>query len=330
MSNYNFNMGYGRHWMDSFPSKGGRVFFVVSSSDDRYDMISNIVVEDPTGKVRLFTSIESAYAAATDGANDTIYYLAGPNSQTLTAQLVWAKDYCHLIGVCAPVGPAKRARIFMTSTVATSPMIDITTAEGCIFKDFYIFHGIADAAALGCVRLASTAMRNYFENVHFAGIGNATQDAAGAYSLFLDGAAENLFVNCQIGLDTIARGTGANSEILVDTAATRNEFRDCLIYAWIEATTHPLVKLADATSIDRYLTFKNCLFLNESENYGTTSAGIFKLTADLTQGFIMVINCVGNSGSSSATKWDVDDRDKIYLFNAPTPAADTAGLTRNV
>jgi len=84
--------------------------------------------------------------------------------------------------------------------------------------------------------------------------------------------------------------------------------------------------LADATAVDRDLTFDNCLFLNMSEDYAVTQSGNFKLTSDLTKGYIVLKDCV----SVGASKWDVDDRDKIHLFNSPTPAADTAGIARQV
>ncbi len=326
--NYNLNAGYGKQFLVDYPSLGGKVFIVMSPTDARYNMVADIIKPDPDGEIRLFTNLEAAYDATTSNSNDVIYLFGGSVSQYLTGTLDWSKNYVHLIGVCAPVGVGNRARIFMTAGVADTPMIKIS-GTGCVFKNISIFHGIDDDAALVAVEVSGS--RNYFENVRIAGIGDDKQDAAGACSLKLDGAAENKFVNCAIGLDTVARGSAANSEILIDTASARNIFKDCLIYAWIEhASNHPLVKLADATAIDRYLIFDNCLFYHFSENYAITQAGIFKLVADLTQGHIIVKDCVGMSGSTTPTKWDVDDRDKIYLFNSPTPAADTAGLTRNV
>jgi hypothetical protein len=316
--------GYGRQFLADYPSLGGKVFIVMSSTDARFNMVQDILKTDPDGVVRLYTDIEEAYDATTTNSNDVIYYFGGSSSQNLTETLTWSKNYVHLIGVCAPVGIGNRARIFMTSTVDDSPMVTVS-GSGCVFKNFSIFHGIDDAAAL--IAMTVSGSRNYFENVRIAGIGDTTQDAAGACSLKLDGAEENTFVNCVIGLDTISAGTAANSEILVDGASKRNLFKDCKIVRLIEhETNHPLVKLADATAIDRDLTFDNCLFLNMSENYGTTQTGNFKLVADLTQGYIILKDCV----SVGATQWDVDDRNKIYLFNSPTPAADTAGISRAV
>jgi hypothetical protein len=173
--------------------------------------------------------------------------------------------------------------------------------------------------------------RNRFDNCHIAGIGNNANDIAGAYSLKLTGS-ENEFRNCDIGLDTTLAGTNANSEILLDGSASRNKFLDCLIYRMIEhATNHPLVKLADATAIDRYLWFKNCLFLSQSVNYAFAQTGVFKLVSALTQGFIIVENCHANPGDhSSVVKWDADDRNQISLFATPLAIGDTAGTPLEV
>lgn len=114
----------------------------------------------------------------------------------------------------------------MTAGLA-DPIMMTFSGSGCYFKNFSIFHGVDQAAALTAASL--TGSRNYFENVRIAGIGNDTQDAAGACSLKLDGASENKFVDCVIGLDTIAAGSAANSEILVDGGASRNKFVNCTI-----------------------------------------------------------------------------------------------------
>ena len=55
--------------------------------------------------------------------------------------------------------------------------------------------------------------------------------------------------------------------------------------------------MADATAIDRDLTFDNCLFLSMSENYAYTQGGVFKLAADLTQGYIVVKDCMAVNAS---------------------------------
>ncbi len=286
-------------------------------------------------------TLAAALAKCVANQNDCVFLIAEGNASGNTAGTYWTTDYqsatldwnkdlVHLIGVNLAGGIAGRARIAFLSTYATASNLFTVSANGCRIENIHAFAGVADTSPVGCCKVTGT--RNKFINCHLAGIGNDANDIAGAYSLRLSGAAENQFYNCEIGLDTIARGTGANSEILVDTIAARNYFEDCRIYALIEhASNHPLVKLAAATSIDRTLHFKNCAFINESVNYGIAQAGVFKLVADLTQGFILLENCWTNpSDASTAPKWDVDDRNKICIINSPTPAADTVGVGRMV
>jgi len=270
-----------------------------------------------------FKTMEVAEDALTNNNNDILFYIGGSSGLNLTQQLVWDKSYTHLVGISAPVGAGKRARIFMTSTVTSTPMIQIT-GSGCVFSNLYIFHGIANAAALVCVEV--TGGRNYFDNVHFAGIGNATQDAAGACSLKLNGAEENKFNNCQIGLDT--QGTrGANSsEILCDGSAVRNEFVDCLIYAYISAAGHPLVKIADNAGLDRYLRFRNCTFLSESLNNGTAMTSAFSIPASMVTSYIILDQC----RAIGITAWDSNSRGKLYADMVAPAASAGGGLSTNL
>jgi hypothetical protein len=204
--------------------------------------------------------IEEAEDKCVANRHDTVLYLAGSSGDTLAAQLTWDKNYTHLIGLTAPTNIAQRARIFYAAALTTTPMLNIT-ASGCIFANIYIFHGVASTASLVCTQV--TGGRNYFRNVHFAGIGHATGqgDVAGARSLLLAGAEECLFEGCSIGLDTIAR-SAANAEIEFTTQARRITFKDCMIYSYADAATHLMVKAASNGNIDRWIRFKDCTFLN--------------------------------------------------------------------
>jgi hypothetical protein len=216
-------------------------------------------------------TITAAYGKCTANQHDTIFYIAGSSSITLTAALTWAKNYTHLIGVCAPTEIAQRARIFQLATLTgASPLLNIT-ASGCIFKNFYIFQGVDDNTSL--INVQVTGGRNYFENVHFAGGGHATQAVDGGASLKLDGAEENTFVRCTIGVDTIDAATGMMG-ILFDSEAHRNMFRECVVRIRAGNGGAGFIEVIDATGIDRDNTFIDCLFLNNS---GT----------DLTSGFVI-------------------------------------------
>jgi len=280
---------------------------------------------------KAFKTYAKALSAMTAGKNDVLWVFAESNSASATtdyqsATLDWNKDLCHIIGVNAGGPVSQRARMAFISTYVTASNLFTLSANGCLIANVHFYAGVADAHPTGCVKV--TGQRNKFLNCHIAGIGDDLNDIAGAYSLKLDGAAECIFDDCTIGLDTIARGTAANSGVLVDTEATRNEFRNCRFIAQVEhATNHVHVRLADATSIDRYLLFKDCLFYYMSPNYAVGATGVMKLTAALTKGYIIVQRCMAFSDKPSvAIKWDVDDRNQIALLAEATPAADTAGV----
>lgn len=269
---------------------------------------------------RAYKTITKAYAQCVDGRGDIVYYLAGGTSITLTATLTWAKSYTHLIGVVAPTNIAQRARFFETALGVFTPMINVT-GSGCIFKDLYFFQGVASTAALVCFQV--TGGRNYFENVHFAGIGHATGqgDVVGARSLLLAGAEENTFVDCTIGVDTIARSV-ANAELEFTTQARRNIFKDCRFLSFADADTHLFIKAdAAASAIDRFALFENCLFYNAIDSTATAMTEAAAIHSSLS-GMLIMRNC----SLIGATDWEAATvSGKMYIDGA-APTAASSGL----
>lgn len=311
-----------------FPSTQGRIIFCRpgTGSDGR----------DGSTPQKAVKTLAEALSLATAGQNDIVALMYESNTAANTTdyqstQLDWNKEGVHLIGIGAGSFLGQRARIAAISTYTSVLPPFKLSANNCLVQGIEFFMGVADTTPLGCVQV--TGQRNVMRRCQISGIGNANNDIAGAYSLNLSGAAENVFEDCYIGLDTIVRSAQANCELLVDTISVRNKFVDCTIAAMIGHTSnHPLVRLTGATAIDRWLHFKRCLFLNESVNYAIAQTGNFKLSADLTQGFIILEDCMtqNSDDSQTAVKWDADDRNRIALMNAPTPAADTAGQARMV
>ncbi len=263
-----------------------------------------------------------AYALLRDGYNDTLCYIPGSGSITLTAGFVWAKSYAHFIGLCAPVQVAQRCRIFSASTATGITGLITVSGTGCIFQNLYFFHGANDTTAsfAGVV----SGQRNYFQNVHFAGIGHAALDVAGAGSLSIPAGAENRFVHCAIGLDTITRST-STCELQFSLAATRNEFEDCLIYAYIGNAGHALVQALLGTGIDRWQLFKNCLFQADSVNRGTALTTVFKLAAGIVQGIINLKSCTAVAFGTT-TVWDSGATGTVFADMATSTASAGGGL----
>ncbi len=266
----------------------------------------------------------AAYNKTVSGQNDVIYYLAGTSSLTLSAALTWSNSYTHLFGVCAPVHVGQRARIFQLSTLTgASPLITIS-GSGCIFKNLYIFQGVDDNTSLINVRV--TGGRNYFENVHFAGGGHATQAINGGASLHLyQSASENLFRNCTIGVDTVEAATGMDALLLSggtgSVHTTRNRFEHCTFRIKAGAGGVAFVELMTIYDIDRDLVFEDCIF----ENLAATaidSAFVVPAGFDKNDKRILLRNCLG----IGASKWDANDRGAVYGNMNAVTGADLSGV----
>ena len=264
-------------------------------------------------------TLEKAHSLCTAGNNDIVYLLSNGATNGSARQdeaLTWSKDATHLVGLCAPSGNP-RSRIAATSGVEFTPMVN-WSADACVLENVSMFQGYDDASAQNC--MAMTGQRNYIANTRISGMGHATAgDQAGSRSLTLSGDGENIFENCIIGLDTVARST-TNAEIELLSASNRNQFKNCKIESYADNAGHLFLKVGSG-GMDRYCDFRDCLF----DNVGTTA-----MTAALEMnasagGFVNIFN----SYCTGATDWTAADSTLVRLMT-PAPNAATSGLAVTV
>jgi hypothetical protein len=266
-----------------------------------------------------FKTLAVAYAALTDGKNDILYYIPGTSSITLSAKFEWGKSYTHFIGLGAPTMVGQRCRIFQLSTLtAASPLITIS-GSGCVWRNLYIFQGVADATSL--VNVSVTGGRNYFQNVHFAGGGHATQAVDGGASLLLNGAEECTFDGCTIGVDSAVASSGMVS-LLVDGDTKRCIFRNCNFTLYAGSTGAAFVEVADSSGFDRYLLFDRCVFINSCVTYAIASAFVIPAGMGSVTHRILLKDCMSNN----VTKNDASDRGIVYGNMNAVTAADLSGV----
>lgn len=289
---------------------------------------SNVYYVDPangdddnkgTAPEKPLATLTAAEDLCTANQHDVVAYIASSSSVSLTATLTWDKNFTHLVGLCAPTFAAQRSRIFAhADNDDVTPLLNVT-ATGCIFKDFYIFNGPDDAGCLANVQV--TGGRNYFENVHFAGGGHASNAIDGGSSLALTGAEECLFRGCTIGVDTIEAATGM-AGVRVDSDAKRIAFEDCRFTMFAGDVGAKFVEVVDSAGFDRYLDFKDCLFLNDSTT--TTMTEAFTVPAGMGSAThrILLRDCqfVGVG--------DIEDNDRgiVYANMGTITAGGNAGL----
>lgn len=266
-------------------------------------------------------TIAAAYAKCVANQHDVVLLNATSAGHTLSAALTWAKNYTHLVGMCAPGMVGQRARIFQLSTLTgMAPLIDITS-QGCVFRDLYSFQGVDDATSLVNVRL-NAAQRNHFQRVHFAGGGHATQAIDGGASLLLTGgASENLFEDCTVGVDTIDAGTGMAGLVFAATGGqARNIFRRCHFTLHAGHAGAVFVESLGNSGQDRYTLFDGCWFINLS---GTAMTQAFAIAAgfDPANKRFLLKDCV----KIGAGKWDNADRGAVYGNMNAVTGADLSG-----
>lgn len=277
-----------------------------------------------------FKTLARALAMATANNNDVIYLIAESNTASGTTDyqsstLTWNKDLTHLVGVCSPSQFSQRARIAQTSTATgISPLVNIT-ANGCYFANFSIFQGVADATSL--VACQVTGSRNVFQNVTFAGIGNATQVAAGAASLKLAAAQENIFQHCMIGQDTISVDQNCTG-LSCTSSATRNTFENCVFDSYISNAGFATVTIG-ANGIDRTLSFNNCQFWAKSTNKAVTQTSVFSIPS-ISQGAIVLFNSSFFTDGGTSGVWDSNSRGIIWNNTAAAAASGAGGEMTNL
>lgn len=295
----------------NYPSIVGNVYYVdPANGNDGQDGLSFD---------NAFKTLPTAYAATTANQNDIVFLVGNASSISLSATLTWAKNYTHLIGIAAPTGVATRARIFQASTATgLSPLLNIT-ATGCIFSNFYIFQGVDDATSL--INVQVTGGRNYFDSVHFAGGGHATNAVDGCASLKLDAAEECRFVNCTFGVDTISAATGVTS-VLFDSEAHRIKFEECYFTLYAGNAGATFIEVADSTGFDRYNVFRDCLFTNTSST-AMTSAFAIPAGVGAPRTFYLF-----NSILHGATDWESNDRGVVFLNTGTITAGGNAGIAQ--
>ena len=254
-----------------------------------------------TSRNDAFLTVTEALAAATADQDDVI--LITPSSSTgrtaETAAINWSKRRVHLIGATSPLAFSPRAGIGFGSAV-TSPSLTISN-RSCIFKNITIaqFNDVESN-----ILVDITSAYNYFENVHFQGIGNElTGNDADARVVRLNSADETTFNSCTFGLDSVIR-TAANMT-LEFTGSKNNSncvFRNCIFTMIADADAPRHVFVGDS-GMNRFALFDGCIFNDNSDmTSGTVQTDVMDTASSGDQGgTVLIKDCMMVAATGWAT-----------------------------
>jgi hypothetical protein len=179
------------------------------------------------------------------------------------------------------------------------------SASNCRFENISVMNDLNAAAAVGGLKVSGS--RNHFVNCHFAGnVGGSTSDVNTNYSLTLDGAQENLFERCVIGVDTNTRTSQLYEMRFMSSTSdgcARNIFRDCVIMTFAGGGTMTWLTVS-ANGQDRWNLFERCTFVNAVGSTATSLTQGFDIAGGSPGGAVILKDCVlvgATASESSAT-----------------------------
>jgi len=256
-------------------------------------------------------SIETAYGFCTTGDGDGIAIISSGTSSAhttsyLSDELTWSKNGITVYGVCAPTFYNQRARIADLSGVdSLAYLISVTGANNSFMN--LSFHNSPDDSLKGDDKaqhaaLKVTGVRNAFINVDI----KCTPDDASASKtdLWLSGADETNFVNCNFGNASYDAGDNAACHIYADGTTGNGQilFDHCTTIAQVSTgTAFGCVESGTATSLNGSWIFRDCIFSVWQANTGLTAmASWFIGTKPNTGNYVIGPTCM----VAGYAKWD--------------------------
>ena len=225
-------------------------------------------------------TLAAGYALLTSGNNDVLV-LIGNGTSTASARITtftWAKNACHLIGICAPSAISQRARIAnpTTSGLTITANFFTVSGSGCLFQNisWFVGAGAGQTGIAASICLTVTGQRNAFVNCDIEGMGDATSAVSStSRNILLNGGGENIFSHCNIGLDTVIR-TSANASVELQGGTARNSFENCTFLMWSSDGLQYFLYGTGASCMDRWVFFKGCNFMNAIKPAGGTACAL--------------------------------------------------------
>jgi len=298
---------------DGVPMVWGNVYFVdYRNGDDTWDGKSKETAKK---------TLSGAYAVATSN-NDDLIIIDGDSTVVETAMITWAKNRITVIGANGNRMYGQAAKVSIGSTVAATD-IALMQVSG-VRNNFIGIKFISDNdVAEGLYTIAEGGEYTTYHNCEF--YKSEDLDDAGA-SEFLHNGDSTQFFNCTFGSSANITGNIRANVLLTATLAGKkcrdSYFENCLFLAKADDTDKVFIYGANATDVERMLTFKGCTFFNNPLSAGTPAAAI-AFGAAQTQGAVF---CDTNCAVVDVTVMGTTGQN-IFVVSQDGSTYATAGLS---
>lgn len=324
--NYVQNAGYGLAEMIRMHTgimALGKILVVCPSTDTNYDRLNDLVKTDPDGVVRLYTTLQAAYTAATSNQNDVIL-LQGYGAHAVTTGIAWSKSRIHVIGMDGGDRLVQQgARVVGAAADDTGYVIKVTGTRNS-FRNIKFDQGSTDAAGLTVAQFGGEGTLCKNCSFVFSTATNIDGSETTTYEVVM-GEDSGTFINCTFGNDTLDT-TGARAVMAIDRVSNfsckSNIFKDCMWNILSDDANANFIRVLATSDAKFGNTFINPVF--HASICNTTGGVILTDAVDsvssLVEGDLFFINpaCNCTNFSSAIT-------DKLYVVGT-TSAAATSGV----
>jgi hypothetical protein len=320
---WNLSAGYGQ--LQAFlAAQGiptfGRILIVMPSTDANYGTFAELFPPDPDGDVRLFTTLESAYDAATTNRNDVIL-LSANATHSLSTGLNWTKSRIHVVGMDGGDRLLQQgAKVQVSGAVDTAYVLKNTGVRNS-FRNIKFIQSSTHANALTVAQMGGEG--NLYKDVSFTfGVAD-NLDQATAYEV-INGEDSGTFINVTFGADTLLT-SAARANMLIDQVTTNqefksNRFRGCEFLISSSQAGAQAIKMAAAGDILFTNHFDNCAFIASLDSAGgvactravSTANGTTKGTIYISYPRVHGYDDIGTNGTNN---------DNLYVFSHVPSAA---------
>lgn len=231
--NYNLNSGYGQLLAMQIAAAVGPTFgniLIVSEDSDPQrgnDILQEMFVPDPNGRVRFYRTLEAAYSAAETNSNDVIL-LSSHTTHALSTGIAWTKNRINVIGMDTGDRLVQQGAKVQLSGAVDSAYVIKNTGVRNSFRNIKFIQSSTHANALTCFQFGGEG--NLYKNCSFTfGVADNLDQATASEAVM--GEDSGTFVDCQFGQDTLLT-SAARTIMLIDQVTASQEcksniFRDC-------------------------------------------------------------------------------------------------------
>jgi hypothetical protein len=332
---YNQNSGYGQALFNAVHQAVptfGRIFIVLDPDDtdeENYQRMQEVFRTDPNGRVRFFTSLSDAYDAAESNNNDVIIF-DGNSTHVLTAELNVTKDRVHFVGLDYLMGIHRKqgqsSKITIGVTTATGDVgAIINTGVRNSFRGLKITSTNTLTQAL--YAFMDGGEYTYMEDCEVAMLSKLTTATCADFACNSD---TGMYVNCSFGTtvnEITANGTRPNVLVSGEAVASGKKLRDvrfvdCDFLYKCGDTDNRFVYGANATDVERMLSFENCKFINNVLSAQTPGVAV-DFGAAQTEGAVFLDSrCAVVDVTVMAATGET-----IYVMAPSSPTYATSGLS---